>query len=149
MPTRWLGLILAVAACGDSAAPLFPADYASTYLEVRDCRPSGDHDLRSIRVLADPMARPSYLGRSAPFPAGAVVLKEEYDFGDRSCDGPVVEWTVMRRLPAGEGAQTGGWAWQRVAADRSVVSEDEPRCIGCHQQCGVAPDGHDGTCAAP
>jgi Cytochrome P460 len=143
-------LWLAVAAgCGSDVAAEFPADYATTYLEVRGCRPSGDHDLHSIRVLADPLAWPTYTRRDAPFAEGAVVLKEEYDFADRTCAGPIVEWTVMRRLAGDQGDKTAGWAWQRVAADRSVTSEDEPRCIGCHQRCGQSPDGHDGTCAMP
>ncbi len=135
----WLAM-----ACGDPAAPDFPADYATSYVEVRDCRRSGDHDLHWIRVLAEPEAAAIYASRAGRFPEGALVLKEEYDFADDTCAGPIVEWTSMRRLAGGE---RGGWAWQRVSAEREVTSEDEPRCIGCHQQCGQGPDGHDGTCA--
>jgi hypothetical protein len=42
-----------------------------------------------------------------------------------------------------------GWVWQRVAADRSVTTENDPLCITCHTSCGVAPDGYDGTCTMP
>jgi hypothetical protein len=141
-----LAAVAAGAACDDEAVPSFPADYAASFVEVRDCRSSGDHELHRIRVLADPAALAIYTSRAARFPEGALVLKEEYDFADRDCSGPIVEWTVMRRRAGGE---RGGWAWQRVSAGRQVESEDDPRCIGCHAQCGVAPDGHDGTCAVP
>jgi hypothetical protein len=147
-------LALGLAGCpgddgDDGPAPDFPADYASSYVEVRNCRGSGDHDLNTIRILADPAARAAYEGRAVPFPAGAVVLKEEYGFGDTTCSGEIVQWTVMRKLDEGSSPETLGWAWQKVDAERRVVSEDEPRCIGCHQGCGVGPDGYDWTCAVP
>ena len=152
----WLGVALAVATAvaagcdgGDEPAPAFPADYAATYVEVRGCRGSADHDLRRIRVLADPAALAPYQTRSAPFPPGAIVLKAEHDFADDDCTGPVVEWTVMTRLAAGTAPGLLDWSWQRVDGDRRVVSEDEPRCAGCHADCGGPPDGHDGTCAVP
>jgi hypothetical protein len=151
---RWLVVVASLAAaggagCGGDVAPEFPASYAATYVEVRGCRPSGDHELHSVRILADPLAWPTYTRRDARFAEGAVVLKEEYDFADPACAGPIVEWTVMRRLAGEASGARAGWAWQRVAADRAVISEDEPRCIGCHLQCGQPPDGHDGTCAMP
>ncbi|MCB9702170.1 MAG: cytochrome P460 family protein [Myxococcales bacterium] len=129
--------------------PDFPADYPASYVEVRNCRGSGDHDLNNIRILADPSALGPYQGRNAPFPEGAIVLKEEYDFADQSCNGPVKQWTVMRRLAAGSSPDTLGWSWQRVDAQRSVVDVDAPRCIDCHTGCGVPPEGYEGTCAVP
>ncbi|MEZ4384951.1 MAG: cytochrome P460 family protein [Nannocystaceae bacterium] len=155
------GLLLAAlvhAACvggddGDDAsageAPDFPENYADDYVEVRDCRGSGDHDLHTIRILADPAALAPYQDRGAPFPVGAVVLKEEYEFGDLECAGPIVQWTVMRRLAPGSAADNLDWAWQRVDPQRQVVDSDAPRCVGCHQGCGAAPDGYEGTCAVP
>jgi hypothetical protein len=68
-----------------------------------------------------------------------VVLKEEYDFGDMSCEGPIKQWTVMRRLATGSSPATLDWTWQRVDEQREVVDQDVPRCIGCHTGCGVAP----------
>jgi len=132
-----------------SAEPDFPADYANTYVEVRNCRGSGDHDLNNIRILAGPSALVPYQGRVEPFPVDAVVLKEEYDFGDLTCEGPIKQWTVMRRLAEGSSPDTLDWAWQRVDLERHVVDEDLPRCINCHQGCGVAPDGYEWTCALP
>jgi hypothetical protein len=134
---------------GIDADPVFPADYDATYVEVRNCRGSGDHDLNNIRILADPAALGPYEGRTDPFPEGAVVLKEEYDFGDLTCEGPIKQWTVMQKLAEGSSDETLGWAWQRVDADRSVLDEDEPRCIACHTSCGMPPDGYDWTCALP
>lgn len=151
-----LALALALAACpgddgeGDAGAePDFPADYAASYTEVRNCRGSGDHDLNTIRILADPAALAPYQDRAEPFPVGAVVLKEEYDFSDLACEGPIKQWTVMTRLAEGSSPDTLDWAWQRVDKQRQVVSEDEPRCINCHTGCGVAPEGYEGTCAVP
>ena len=145
--------LLVVTGCpGDDEpdiAPLFPADYDASYVEVRNCRNSGDHSLHSIRILVDPAARTPYEGRVEPFPVGAVVLKEEYDFGDTTCEGELLTWTVMQKLETGSSPDTLDWAWQTVDPDRVVVDEDEPRCIACHTGCGVAPDGYDGTCAMP
>jgi len=139
--------LAALAACGtDGATPVFPADYTATYALVRACRSSSDHDLHKIRVLADPAALAPYRDRIAEFPTGAIVLKEEYDFADGDCSGPVIEWTVMEKLPIADHL---GWSWQRVDAKRAVVSEDDARCISCHTACGEPPDGYAGTCAVP
>jgi hypothetical protein len=139
-----------VGSCNDPAEPTpeFPASYASTFEEVRDCRASGDHDLHHIRILADPSAIDAYTMRDRAFPAGAIVLKEEYDGADDTCGGPIVQWTVMVRL-ADSSPATLDWHWQKVDPDRKVLTEDEPRCIGCHQSCGTPPDGYLGTCAVP
>jgi hypothetical protein len=116
-------------------------DYASTFSEVRSCRRSIDHDLRFVRVLANPGAMNAYQGRSVPFEPGAIVVKEEYDGADSVCHGPVQGWTVMRR------DQT-GWGFQRLTSARQVSPAD-PRCASCHAACGVPPDGYEGTCASP
>jgi hypothetical protein len=129
--------------------PRFPEDYAASYTEVRNCRGSGDHDLNNIRILVDPAALTPYQWRQEPFPVGAVVLKEEYDFGDTSCSGALTQWTVMQKLADGSAPDTLDWAWQQVDAERRVVDEDTPRCIACHQGCGVAPDGYGWTCSIP
>ncbi len=147
-----LALATVVVACNDdggqpSIEPLFPADYSSRYTEVRPCMSSGDHDLHNVRILVDDAAHDPYVDRTAPFPVGAVVLKEEYDFGDTTCSGPTLGWTVMQRLADGSSLDTLDWEWQQVDPDRVVVSADEPRCVSCHTGCGVPPDGYEGTCA--
>jgi hypothetical protein len=142
--------ILGLAACdGQGAEPLFPADYASTYTEVRNCRTGGEHELGVIRVLADPAARDPYLNRDQPIPQGAVLLKEEYDFSDTTCSGDILRWTVMARLEQGSSPDTLDWRWQTVDPDRSVVEEDAPRCHGCHSGCTPELDGYEGTCTVP
>lgn len=131
------------------AAPLFPDNYAATYQQVRACRNSLDHDLHRIRVLAAPEALASYMGRTAPFPAGAIVLKEEYDGDDTTCAGPIVSFTVMQKLATGSSAATLDWQWQEVSGDRRTVNEDNRSCVGCHTSCGKPPEGFDGTCTVP
>ena len=148
-----LAAAVAAACAGDSGdgsddgpAPLFPADYASTYSEVRNCRSSTEHDFSRVRVLADPDALGPYQGRDADFPVGSIVLKEEFDFGDTDCAGDIIRWTVMQRLEAGSSPDTLDWRWQDVEPSRRVKTQDEPRCIGCHTTCGVPPEGYQGTC---
>jgi hypothetical protein len=147
---RLVLLLGGVTGCPEDAVdPFFPEEYAASYMEVRNCRPSGDHDLHNIRILADPASLGPYQERLEPFPDGAVVLKEEYAFEDVTCEDALEQWTVMRKLEAGSSPEMLDWEWQRVEADRRVVEEDPPRCYGCHTGCGVPPDGHDGTCAVP
>lgn len=142
----------AALACGDDGGgesgpePSFPAGYAASYSEVRDCRNSGDHELNRIRVLVDADALEAYRDRSADFPVGSVVLKEEHGFADADCTDAPVRWTVMTRLAAGSSPQTLDWYWQDVDAARRVTSVNDSRCIGCHTGCGVPPAGYLGTC---
>ena len=140
--------LVALLGCGDDPEPMFPEDYASTYVEVRDCRQSGDHDLNQVRILADPAALGPYTDRVDPFPEGAVVLKEEYEFGDVDCSGPIRQWTVMTKLPTGSDPDNLDWFWERVDSDRRVVDEQSPRCAGCHDDC-EPPEGYDFTCTVP
>lgn len=145
-----LGLVALLASCGgDDESPLFDSDYGTTYVEVRDCRPSGDHDLNNIRILADPAALGPYNNRDQNFPEGAIVLKEEFEFDDIDCTGTVKQWTVMQRLTDGESPDTLNWEWQKVDADRKIAESNPLSCAGCHSGCGVPPDGFDGTCAVP
>jgi hypothetical protein len=148
-----LAAVLA-AACSDSGSSTptlvaaFPADYAASYVEVRGCRKSADHELDFVRVLADPVALGPYTDRASTFPDGAVVLKEQYDASDDTCTGSVAEWTVMLKDQAAE--ERLGWSWQRVAADRRVVEANTSRCFSCHAGCTGAPDtGYDFTCTDP
>ena len=145
---RWLyPLLVLAAACGDDGpSPVFPESWASAYTEVRNCRSSGDHELNKVRVLADPAALAPYMTRTQPFPSGAVVLKAEYDFADGNCSGPPVGWTVMQKGGAPEDL---GWVWQKVDAKRGVESDNDPQCVQCHSDCGLPPDGYDGTCTVP
>jgi hypothetical protein len=144
---------LGVLACSEDpstkpSGAAFPANYRDTYAEVRDCRKSGDHDLAFVRILADPAAAEPYLTREQPFPDGAVVLKEEYDFSDAACAGPVTSYTVMVRASARTDQL--GWDWQRVDARRNVTERNGARCRNCHLDCsGGSGVGYEYTCAEP
>jgi hypothetical protein len=152
-----LGLAVLVAhllACGDhdddgGEPALFPADYATTYVEVRNCRFSLEHDLVRMRVLASPDALTPYNGRTAPFPTGAIVLKEQYDGGDDTCTGPIFNVTVMQKLDVGSAPETLDWNWQETDAEYRAVDTDIDRCTRCHTDCGKPPEGYDGTCTVP
>lgn len=142
-------LLGGLAGCtNDTVEPAFPEDYRDTYVEVRDCRQSGDHDLHTVRVLADPATAAVYADRGGPFPVGGIVLKEEYDFGDTDCTGPIVAWTVMQKLEVGTSPADLDWYWQTVSPDREVIEDNPERCANCHQGC-VEPEGYDGTCTVP
>ena len=149
-----VSLLVTFAACGgddDGEADgrpangvVFPADYETSYTEVRDCRQGTQHG-PDIRVFASSSARGPYEDRADPFPEGAVLVKEER-FGNTDCTGPITQWTAMIRLADGSSPVTLDWTWQQVDPDRSVVGEDLPRCYECHVDC---PDGYAGTCAPP
>jgi hypothetical protein len=148
-----LGAML-IAACSGSDAPStspaasFPADYANSYVEVRGCRKSADHELDFVRVLADPAALAAYTERQSAFPDGAIVLKEQYDPSDDSCSGSIAQWTVMVKNQAASARK--GWDWQRVDAERKVVESNTASCINCHAGCtGTPQPGYDFTCTEP
>lgn len=129
--------------------PLIPEDYRDTYTEVRDCRQSGDHDLNMVRVLADPAALAPYQDRAEPFPVGATIVKEQYDFGDSDCSGPIVRWTIMQRLEDGSAPADLDWAWEALDADFHVEQDaDLIGCPECHMGCDP-PGGYMGTCTEP
>ena len=134
---------------GDGEPPIFPEDYAATYQEVRNCRFSLEHDLTRMRVLAAPDALMPYQARDAPFPTGAIVLKEQYDSTDMTCSGPLLHFTVMQKLAPGSSPETLDWTWQKVDAEHRTMETEIMRCVSCHDHCGNAPEGHDGTCAMP
>ncbi len=129
--------------------PLLPMDYLDTYVEVRDCRQSGDHDLNNVRVLADPAALQPYMDHASPFPVGATIVKEQYDFGDSDCTGPIVRFTVMQRLEEGSAPLDIDWAWQSLEPDFRVIDDPEPwRCPDCHRGCDTE-GAYMGTCTDP
>ncbi len=150
MPRALAVMLLAAASCsGDAGKPvIFAADYAATYTEVRNCRPSVEHGPVNIRVLAAPDALDAYETRAAPFATGAILLKEEYPDADTTCAGPIKDWTVMEKLDDGSAPATLDWHWQKVDAKRHVMMDDDMTCIACHTNCGP-PDGYLHTCTAP
>jgi hypothetical protein len=131
----------------EDVEPLFPASYRDEYTMVRDCRTSIEHDLVSVRVWANPAATGPYQTRTGELPDGALLVKEEYS--DRECT-DLIGFTVMRR-EAGYAPAEGDWHWQSVAFDRNVVEDGVIfECFACHlEDCGLPPEGFDGTCAIP
>lgn len=166
LAAAWLGLAGAAACGGDDAVPdagpqagrdagpadagrepVFPADFAEHYPEVRDCRHSHEHELRYIRVMVSESAREPYarLSPDTPYPVGATLVKLEYD--DPDC-AELVEYTAYRKLPAGENPPGNDWLWQRVSPERVVVEQGAPwTCITCHKYHCAPPYGYDLTCA--
>jgi hypothetical protein len=143
-------LLVVVAACGsggdDPEPALFPASYATTYTAARPCQPSTDHDLHHIRILVSADAATPYADRTTAFPAGAILVKEEYARTDDTCAGPIVELTAMKRLAAGASPALLDWSWQRTKPDFEPIAIEDGNCSGCHAQC---PGGYAGTCAPP
>jgi hypothetical protein len=139
-----------VAGCGtDLPGPVFRADYATTFTEVRNCRPSLEHGPDNIRVLASPEAVTVYTTRTGTFSPGALLLKEQYYSSDPGCTGKIKQWTVMQKLADGSSTGTLDWHWQRVAAGRSTTTDNDATCIACHRDCGGAGGGFLDTCTDP
>jgi len=120
--------------------PIFPADYRSTFVEVRDCRLGIEHNSRMIRVLANPIAAEPYRQLQNPLPVGSIVIKEEFDGADCSNDADLVSWSVMRKEAAGFDPEDGDWHWQWLDAPSKHVRCDDKLCpgftcvsAGCHR----------------
>jgi hypothetical protein len=129
----------------DAEQPAFPKNYRDTYVEVRSCQASGDHNLNHVRVLANPRAAAAYRQRNDHFAEGDVVVKEEFDFSDSACSGAITRWTAMLRSDKAV-AEAQGWRWQTVDSSWHVVETNGTTCVGCHASCGLPPDGYEGTC---
>ncbi len=111
--------------------PVFPANYRDSFIEVRNCRFSTEHDFTYIRVLANPIAAQPYVNDANPLPTGSIVVKEE--FNNPGCQGGhLVRWRAMRKEEPGFDPVDGDWHWQWVERDRSVKFDDKTTCISCH-----------------
>ena len=145
-------LLACVVVMGCSSEPLgepawFPPDYAATYQEMRGCRLSLEHS-SYMRILVSPDAVAAF-ERTAPFSEGAIVLKEQHPQGDVTCGTSIEAYTVMRKLSVGASPDTLDWEWQDVGANRHERDADTTSCVACHDICGKAPMGYDGTCSEP
>lgn len=122
----------------------FPSNFRTSYDRVRDCRLSVEHDLMHIVIYADPQSSDRYLNEDYPFEAGAVIVKEEFE--DDNCSDRS-GFTVMRKGEPGEHEDTLGWEWQRLDADRNLVTANIAQCTACHSGPDCEPRDH--TCALP
>jgi len=156
MPRSLSAVLVALgiaAACGGDTEPpgpepAFPEDFLLNWEELRDCRHSHEHELRHIRVFADPLAAPSYraLSPEVPFPVGATLVKLEYDFA--GCEEQdLLEYTVMHKREPGFAPDANDWLWQRVSLDRQVIEHGAPmHCVFCHTVHCPPPYGYDLAC---
>ncbi len=113
--------------------PILPADYRSSFVEVRGCRFSLEHGGVFVRVLANPEAAEKYEEDASPLPAGSVIAGEEYR-DDRCEESGLIGWRVMRKEPPGYDPADGDWHWQVLTPGREVVEDSKTTCIGCHTQ---------------
>jgi hypothetical protein len=125
--------------------PLFSADFEQTFVQVRGCRKSIEHDLEFVRLLVRPEDAATYArcvvpdspcGDADGFAQGALLVKAQYL--DASCT-ELLRWTVAQKDAAS--TEGGGWRWQEVSAARQVTLDGAPRaCVSCHTHCDPAFD---------
>ncbi len=147
--SRWSSLVLVpalLAGCAqvDSVNPelVLPTDYRTHFVQVRGCRPSLDH-MMSIIVRTPPNLALVYDDGPYPFPAGSLVVAEQYD--DGLCTS-LTEYEVMRKEP-GYDAAGGDWHWFRLDSNLHILEAGKiARCASCHRDCGKT---RDGVCAQP
>jgi len=115
--------------------PLFPADYLTTYTEVRNLRLSNNHDgsqlnVAAVRVHCSPEAADQYTNAIYPLPQGSVVVKTEYSDISGSA---VTGYTVMVKGPPGTAPGSRDWIWQEADQNRNVTQTGQiSACIDCH-----------------
>ncbi|MCC6624582.1 MAG: hypothetical protein IT385_25260 [Deltaproteobacteria bacterium] len=151
-----LAFVAFIACDAEATAPpkIYPADWRTTYLEARGCRPSPDHDLEHVALWIDPASKATWDACvdafpegdgdcEAPFADGATFVKPQYL--DAACT-QLVRLSIAKK-DATRFASSGGWHWQEVLVDgagRERVSLDGAveRCSSCHELC----PGHDQRC---
>jgi hypothetical protein len=125
--------------------PVWAADFAKSYTQVRPCgmSPSPDHDFHYVTIWTDKASATLYQNRDPkqPLADGAVVLKPEYE--DKKCT-VLITMTAMRR-EKGFDAMHGDWHWQKADKTGTVVQDGKvERCFSCH---GGATCPYDWTCS--
>lgn len=144
---------LALAGCAevDSFQPqqVIPPDYRTTFVQVRGCRSSVEHDLVNILVRTSPAVAAIYDTGPLPFPQGTVIVKEEYS--DSRCTS-LTAYTVMKKDKPGTDTAGGDWRWYKVDHLDRIIQQGAgtKRCSGCHaNNCGGSHAARDFTCALP
>ena len=123
-------------------APIFPADYRSTFIEVRACRLGIEHDSHMIRVLANPIAAEPYLQEQSPLPVGSIVIKEEFDSTNCRNDADLVSLSVMGKQAPGFDPADNDWHWQWVEATSGNVVCDGKLCTNVQRSACVSAGCH-------
>ena len=120
---------------------VFPADYASTYEKVHDCKPSAHPAAKYVITWLSPNGKDAMTAHSAlpegstetaAWPEGTVLIKAQYD--DSKC-AELKNFTAMQKLAEGAAPDAGDWKWQHVDADGTCLNCDNgTACSGCHSQ---------------
>lgn len=130
---------------------ILPADYATTFTQVRPCLPSIEHGPFNVTVWASADAVPVYQTLTGDYPEGAFFVKAEYLSSDQQCAGDIRKWTLGQKLATDSSPDTLDWHWQEIDAQGHVTLDDDQTCITCHTDC--VPGGNEGgykyTCSAP
>jgi hypothetical protein len=112
--------------------PIVPADYRTTFSEVRDCRNSIEH-AATIRVWVNAIGAEAYLADENPLPVGTVVVKEEFAGANCTNDAELRVLSAMRKEPAGFDPEANDWHFQELNfPSRSVRLDTKITCIECH-----------------
>jgi hypothetical protein len=151
---RAAGLVaLALGGCAevDSFQPqqILPADYRTTFVQVRGCRSSVEHNLEHIVVRTSPAVAPVYDRGPYPFPVGTVIVKEEYG-SDNRCQF-LTGYTIMKKEAPGTDSAAGDWRWFKLDSMDRVTMQGSAtrRCSTCHATCTGMNPPRDFTCAEP
>ncbi len=146
LPLLSVSLLLALGCAeeGDpTTPPLYPVDFAATYTEVRDCRPTNDHGFGSfIRVYANPEAAAAYTAGSYPFAVGTTLVKGIYV--DERCT-ELESVSAMKKVGAAENSAS-AWEWQETAPSGAPLADRKKLCTSCHTSC---TEGRDMACTDP
>lgn len=116
--------------------PIYPADYRTSFTQVRDCRFSIEHDGVNIRVWANDIALAAYLAEADELPVGSVIIKEEFAGGTCDSDDDLTLISAMRKEDPGFDSEDRDWHFQEVTpSDRRVVNNSKTDCTECHRTC--------------
>jgi hypothetical protein len=153
---RILGAGLVLVACSSDPAPsnlVFDLqDVDTTFQEVVPCKQSHEHDLRYVRIFADPVSAPLFetcvLNANTErcpvetFPEGALFVKYEYEYvGCKEQD--LVSYTATLKLAPGS------YPAGKERASKSLRLEADgapPVCLTCHINHCAVPKGFDMRC---
>ena len=134
----FVAVVLAACAEVDSPSPkmVLPGDYRTAFVPVRRCGPGNEHGLISVVVRMRDQQAATYDNGPYPFPAGALIVKEEYR--DNECT-DLLGYTAMRKEAAGYFPDGGDWQWFKLDAYGTVVTDGPQKsCAQCHtQKCGA------------
>jgi hypothetical protein len=138
--TASIGAALLICCAGCPQEPpagpdiIFPADYRTTFTEVRDCRNSVEH-AATIRVWVNAIGAEAYFADENPLPVGTIVVKEEFAGGGCDDDADLAIWSVMRKEAAGFDPDANDWRFQEVSSPgRTITLDDKATCIACHDE---------------